>query len=92
MYNITQHSKEQARKLNVTIKPSSVKNKKIDVFDASGQKVASIGHKRYKDYGTYLNEKGQAFANTRRRLYRARHENDAKKKGSPGYYAYNILW
>ena len=91
MYSITKHSKDEAQKLGVTIKPSEVKNKKIDVY-SKGKKVASIGDKRYKDYGTYLREEGEAFANKRRKLYRARHAAHASKKGTPAYYALNILW
>lgn len=91
MYNITSYSKEQAKKLGVEIKPSKLKNKKIDVYKGN-EKVASIGNKNYKDYPTYMLEKGLAFANERRKLYKIRHEKDRKIKGSAGYYADKILW
>jgi hypothetical protein len=40
--NITTYTKKKAKDLNVTVKPSSNKKKKIDVFK-DGKKVASIG-------------------------------------------------
>ncbi len=92
MYKITQYSYDQAKKLNVSIKLSTVKNKKIDVFDRDNKKLVSIGDIRYKDYPTYILEKGIEFANERRRLYRIRHKDDLKKIGSPGYFANKILW
>lgn len=91
MYNITNYSKQQAKKLNVSIKPSENKNKKIDVFKGDVL-VASIGAKNYKDYPTYINEKGLSYANERRQLYKARHNKDRKIKGSNGWYADKILW
>ena len=42
MYEITSYSKQQAQRLGVTIKPSTNKKKKIDVFK-DGDKIASIG-------------------------------------------------
>ena len=42
MYNITDYSKRQAKKLNVEIKPSSKKNKKIDIIK-NNKVIASIG-------------------------------------------------
>jgi hypothetical protein len=91
MYEITDYSKQQAKKLGVQIKPSTRKDKKIDVFK-NREKVASIGAKGYKDFPTFKKEKGLAFAETRRRLYKERHEKDRHKKGSAGFYADKILW
>ena len=91
MYEITEYSKQQAKKLGVQIKPSTRKDKKIDVFK-NDTKVASIGAKGYKDFPTYKKEKGLAFAEERRRLYKERHEKDRHKKGSAGFYADKILW
>jgi hypothetical protein len=92
MYNITDYSKRQAIKLGVKIKPSTNKNKKIDVFDYHNNFIVSIGAIGYKDYPTYLLEKGKKYADERRRLYRIRHEKDRKVLGSAGYYADKILW
>lgn len=90
-YRITTHSKKQAKKLGVTIKPSKNKNKKIDVFNKDGTKLASIGAVGYKDYGTYM-ETDKQLADKRRRLYRIRHKSNADKKGTTAYWAREILW
>jgi hypothetical protein len=91
MYKITDYSKKQAEKLNVTIKPSQKKDKKIDVIK-NGHVIASIGNKNYKDYPTYIETKGKSYADTRRKLYRIRHKNDIHIKNTPGWYAGKILW
>ncbi len=89
-YKITSYSKNKAKKLGVTIKPSSNKKKKIDVFKG-GKKIASIGAVAYKDYPNYLKE-DKKLAEKRRKAYKKRHEKDRHKKGSNGYYADQILW
>lgn len=91
MYEITNHSKTQAKKLGVEIKPSTNKKKKIDVF-RNNEKIASIGGAGYKDYGIYLKEEGLAKANEKKKLYKLRHEKDRKVVGSNGWWANNILW
>ena len=91
MYKIKPYSYKQARLINVTIKPSKVKGKKIDVFK-NGLKVASIGAKGYNDYPTYLSKLGKTKAEIKRKAYKARHRNNMKIKNSPGYYAGKILW
>lgn len=90
-YAITTYSKNKAEKLGVKILPSTTKGKKIDVFK-NGVKIASIGDTMYGDYPTYLKKYGKKHADERRRLYKLRHEADRKIKGSPGYYADQILW
>lgn len=92
MYKITNRQKRNADALFVKIKPSTVKGKKIDVFDIEGNKIASIGALGYMDYDLYIKTKGLAYANERRRLYQLRHAKDRTKKGSAGYYADKILW
>ena len=91
MYNITEYSYKQAKKLNVDIKPSTNKNKKIDVYK-EGKKVASIGSITNYDYPTYIINKGKEYANKRRNLYKLRHKKDLNKPNSPGFYANKILW
>lgn len=92
MYKITDYSYDRAKELNVIIKNSKKKNKKIDVFSKDNEYITSIGDDRYKDYPTYINEKGLQYANERRRLYRIRHNLNRKKVGSTGFYADKILW
>ena len=91
MYEITQYSKDQAKKLGVEIKHSSRKNKKIDVYK-NGEYVVSIGDNRYKDFPTYKKIEGEEYANKRREAYKKRHEKDRHVKGTAGYYADKILW
>lgn len=92
MYKITDYSYNQAKKLNVNIKPSNKSNYKIDIYDIAGNLITSIGHKDYKDYPTYLKENGKEYAEERRKLYKKRHEKDRNIKNSRGFYADKILW
>lgn len=91
-YIITDYSYRQAKRLGLTIKPSTNKNKKIDVFDKSGKRLVSIGALGMNDYPTYLKTRGKEFADNRRRLYKIRHDKTRHKAGSPSYYADQILW
>ncbi len=90
-YNILPYSFEQAAKLKVFIKPSKKKNKKIDVYK-NDKLIASIGDINFLDYPYFLMEKGEKVAETKRRLYKLRHEKDRHKLNTPGYYADKILW
>jgi len=90
-YRITEYSKGQARKLGVTIKPSKVKGKKVDVFK-NGEKIASIGALGMGDFPTFKRKYGKEYADQRRKLYKKRHEKDRHIVGSKGYYADKILW
>jgi hypothetical protein len=87
-YKIKTYSYNQAKKLNVDIKPSTKKNKKIDVIK-NNKIIASIGHTDYDDYPTYIETKGLTYANERRRLYKIRHKKD---KNINGIMASKILW
>ena len=88
VYTITNYTKLQAKKLNVDVKPSKNKNKKLDVFK-NNKKVASIGDINYKDYPTYLLE-DKTLANQRRKLYKIRHKKDLN--GKNGFYSNKLLW
>ena len=93
-YTITQHTKNRAKEHGVKVKPSSKKHKKIDVIKG-GEIIASVGDKRYPDYGVLLQkeDRGQVkagTANERRRAYHARHGRYAK--GTRGYWASELLW
>lgn len=95
-YRISQYTFRRARTLGVTVKPSTRKGKKIDVFKG-GKKVASIGALGMKDYPTYkrLERAGRVpvgTAKTRRAAYKSRHSKDRKVYGSAGYYADQLLW
>ena len=95
-YTIKTYTKNQAKKIGVTVKPSKTKGKKIDVFK-KGVKVASVGAIGYKDYPTYmqLEKRGKVPKGTalkRRKLYKIRHKNDRSVRNSNGYYADKLLW
>ena len=90
-YAITSYTYRKAKQLNVTVKNSTNPVKKIDVF-SKGKKVASVGANGMMDFPTYIKKKGLAYAKTRRRLYKIRHEKDRHIKGTSGYYADKLLW
>ena len=95
-YEIKQYTFDQAKKHGYEVKVSTNKKKKIDVY-RDNVKIASIGDLRYKDYPTYLEERGLTsegltFANVRRSLYHNRHKKDIEIKGSPGYLSSILLW
>ena len=91
MYEITSYSQQQAKRLGVTIKPSTNKKKKIDVYK-DGKKIASIGAIGYGDYPTFMKTEGKEYAEKRREAYKKRHEKNRNIKGTNGYYADQILW
>ena len=88
-YKITDYSYQKAKQLNVDIKPSTNKNKKIDVFK-NNKKIASIGSINYLDYPNFIKKKGLEYANQRKKLYKLRHKKDLNSKN--GFYANKILW
>ena len=88
VYEIQPYSYGKARQLGFEIKPSKKAGKKIDVFQ-KGSLVASIGATGYSDFPTYTKEKGKAYADERRRLYKIRH---SKNNGIAGKLASEILW
>jgi hypothetical protein len=90
-YHIKNYTKSKAKELGVKVAPSKVKGKKIDVFK-DGKKVASVGALGYKDYPTFMQDEGKAYADKKRKAYKARHEKDRHVKGSKGYYADKLLW
>lgn len=95
-YKITQYTKLKAKELNVQVKLSTVKGKKIDVFK-NGKKIASVGALGYMDYPTFLEQekKGKypkGYAEHRRKLYKNRHRKDISVFGSNGFFANELLW
>ena len=90
-YTITNYTRRQAKRLGVTVKPSTRKGKKIDVFK-DGKKVASIGALGMGDFPTFTKQKGIEFAKKRRKAYKQRHQKTRTKVGTPSYYADQLLW
>jgi len=91
MYKITNYTKRQAKKLNVDVKPSTRKNKKLDVYK-NGVYIVSVGDSRYNDYPTFIKTHGINYANERRRLYKIRHNKTRGVLGSASWYADKLLW
>jgi len=91
MYNITKYTYSQAKKLGLTVKPSTNKTKKIDVYKKN-KKIASVGANGMNDYPTYIKKRGLKYAKTRRKLYKIRHNNDRHTKWSNGWFADKLLW
>jgi len=91
VYHITNYTYKKAKKLGYTVKPSTNKTKKIDVFKKN-KKIASVGANGMNDYPTYIQKNGLKYAKTRRRLYRIRHEKDRHKILSNGWLADKLLW
>jgi len=72
MYQITDYTRQKAKEINVEVRPSTIPTKKIDVI-SNGEVVASIGQRGAEDYPHYIQKKGKAYADQRRRLYYIRH-------------------
>ena len=83
-YNIIR-AQRNAKKIDVVVKPSTRKGKKVDVFSKSGEKLASIGDVNYYDFTVTRDKKRQA-------AYQARFAKTRNKVGTPSYYADRILW
>ena len=77
MYEIKNYSFKKAEELSLNIKPSTRKNKKIDVYKDDDY-LFSIGSIKNFDYRTYVLEKGKAYADERNRLYHVRPKKDLK--------------
>lgn len=92
MYEITPYTKAKAKQLNVIVKPSTRKGKKLDVYDKKGNYIVSVGAQGYFDYPTYKIYFGKQIADERRRLYKKRHSKDRSVKNTAGYFADRLLW
>jgi hypothetical protein len=77
-------AKENAKRIGVSVLPSTQKGKKLDVYKR-GKKVASIGDSRYQDFLIH-NDK------VKQKNYKARHNKYRHTVGTPSYYADQILW
>ena len=90
-YKIKAGQQSQATKLKVSLKPSTVKGKKVSVFK-NGKKVADIGAKGYRDFHT-IKAKDREEAEKAKKAYRARHGCDKDpRRNTPQFYSCEILW
>lgn len=83
-YNLTR-AKANAKKIGLTVKPSTNPKKKLDVFNKDGKKIKSIGDPTREDFTKHRDEK-------RRKAFKARFERYRHKKMSGAYLADKILW
>ena len=96
-YKIKKLQVDKANELGVKIRPSTNKNKKLDVY-IRDKKIYSIGGAGYNDYATYIKDKNvsKEDAEKRRVSYIARHSKEPKidKDGeyTKSLYADEILW
>jgi len=92
MYKIKPYTLEKARELDVVVKPSNIKKKKIDIYNKKGEYITSVGHISYSDFPTYIESKGFDYALKRRDLYKIRNNKYRHIVGSDSWYADNLLW
>ena len=84
-----EYTKRKAQMFGVVVKPSTRKNKKIDVFKKNGDYITSVGHPKYEDYSTYLKKFGKEVADERRTLFHLRKKNE---KGIASLWSKRLLW
>jgi hypothetical protein len=92
MYVIKPRTHKIAREEGVYIFPSENPKYKIDIYDHHGLFMFRVGSASYKDFPTYIEERGKTYADKRRRLYMARHAKEIEKSKSRGWWAYRLLW
>lgn len=90
MYEIEPNTYKVAEILNVKIKPSRKKNKKIDVMLPNSDKIVSIGDTRYMDFHKYEKQFGLPYALKKKENYYKRH--GTTFKGIKDFYAKMLLW
>jgi len=94
-YPITAEVKKRAKAIGVEVKVSTVRGKKLDAYK-DGVKQASFGQAGAMDYHLWRKEKGEAYANERKRLYHLRHKNEGGKykngKLTASFLSKYILW
>jgi hypothetical protein len=90
-YQITDYTLKQAEKYGVSVTPSKRREKKIDVFK-DGKRIATVGANKYKDYPTYIKERGQEYADERRALFKKRFARYINKEGTNAWWANVLLW
>ena len=100
-YKIKKLQLQKAKELGVIIKPSTNKNKKIDVYIGDkvvariGANISMIKGKPMNDYATYLTT-DPSIAESRRINYIKRHSKEPKidndGKFTKSFYSDEILW
>lgn len=92
-YEILPYTKKIAKKMGLSVVPSSTKHYKIDVYSSkTGEYITSCGDNRYLDYPYYLMLYGQEKADERRRLYKIRHEKYRNIPNTRSFFSDKLLW
>jgi len=89
MYQISNGTKEAARKHGLRVEPSRLKTKKISVFKGD-EYLGSVGAIGYDDFYSYKQKYGLEVANEHKRRYLQRHEKD--RYSGRGKLAAILLW
>jgi len=92
MYKILPYTYEKAKDLGVQVFSSDNPKYKIEIYDKDGLFMFYGGDPSYSDYPHYIDSKGRAYADERRRLYRIRHKKEIDNVGSRGWFIANLLW
>jgi hypothetical protein len=92
MYHILPYTYDRAKHIGVQVFPSDNRKYKLEVYDKNGLFITYCGAYGYKDFPTYMEERGWEYAKERRRLYKIRHQKDRTKVGSRGWFADQLLW
>ena len=92
LYDITDYTKKQAKKLGLIIFPSDNPKYKLEIYGSNGLFLFYGGDPDYSDYSTYIKTHGIDYANERRRLYQIRHKKEIDNIGSRGYVISKLLW
>ena len=92
MYDLTEYTINQAKKMGVLVAPSKNPKFKIDIYNLKGEYLTSGGAVGYLDYPHYLEQNGKAYADERRRLYYIRHKKEIENENSRGYLIAKLLW
>jgi len=91
MYHITDYTLDKAKRIGLEVRPSTKKNKKIDVY-YQGLYVDSVGQVGYKDFPTYLKEDGLEVALHHQKLYKIRHRKGILQGQVGEILADYLLW
>ncbi len=91
-YTITEYTYNKAKALGVKVKPSKNKRYKIDIYDLDNDYITSVGSSGYKDFPTFMIEKGKEYAENKKKLYRLRHNKYRNIEYSRSWYADQLLW
>jgi hypothetical protein len=93
VYQIKQYTLDRAAELGLIIHLSDNPKYKIEVYDGTtGLFLFYGGDSAYADYPTYLETHSKTFADTRRKLYHARHAKEINDVGSRGSVIAYLLW